>query len=178
MNIVLEEALPMPRITVCGTTYVRCDCSLWYRHDAFEPFRCTINTTDEMASDSMLTLAAPCGHSHPRGVAAAEAEILSYVANVANIPEPMLLRFASHQFVTASTTGDADAPHLHVHGLGSIDLLSRNVLLTCTHEGVDCASSESWDMFLDYRHGVCATYSPSTIAGSELRARTHAFSCD
>lgn len=156
VKIVNKDALSLPMITVCASTYLRCDCPLWYRHSAFQSFRCVINVT---SSENSLDSAAPCGYSHKGGIAGAEAEIMSYIdgqhdveQGILNIPEALLLRFASHKFVLNQSAKVQRWPQ---------NLLSsESVLISCMHGSVDCAKQPLWDVFLDYRHGVCATYRP------------------
>ncbi len=172
--------LDLPRITLCPTAYVmRCDCPLFEREPRLAQFQCTLNRT-RTDPQALPWAVAPCGHAHVGGPAAAEAEIVAALdAETGSPDEALLLRYASHPFAADAVVVDDD---VSVAGGGGGYLFDRvSAILECMHGAQDCSTAASWDTFLHWRHGVCATYRGGTgrlrsgsLAGMTLTLRAHA----
>ena len=182
MKVVTNYSIQAPRITFCSTSYIRCDCELWYdpiylgqKADStgkivnynLERYQCGTNRSK--ISTSIQFNNNKCGSSFRGGAVAALKELKQEMDTSGVLSEASLLRYARHVFIPAdddttsgynrptdtwTTTDDTTNQQPYTNTV--LDL--SEIMISCKYMGSDCKNENDWSTFLDYRHGICFSY--------------------
>ena len=151
--VLTNYSIVAPRMTICSTSYMRCDCALFYDplyavKYKLNQYQCGTKPTNAMESFTFRD--DPCGSMYPGGATEASAALISELTATGKLSETSLLEYARHKFVPSSSKNTTAS---------SLSLLNvPEVMVECLYMGKSCLDSQQWHEFMDYRYGVCSTF--------------------
>ena len=106
VTVLTNYSIVAPRITICSTSYMRCDCALFY--DPLYAVKYKLNqyqcgTKHTNVVESLTFRDDPCGSMYPGGVTEASAALISELTATGKLSETSLLEYARHKFVPSSS---------------------------------------------------------------------------
>jgi hypothetical protein len=159
VKVITNYSIVAPRITFCSASYIRCDCELWYdpiysvKYDLTK-YQCGTNRSKVLQDDSLQFTKKLCGSTFVGGSIVADTELRSEMTKTGKLSEMSLLRYARHEFVSSLSSKISSKTKYYATTV----LDATAIMISCKYQGKNCLDTSNWNIFMDYRHGVCGTY--------------------